>query len=192
MKIKTFFILSLCIPYLCWISIKAISAITIPAGFDNSPSLQLIPKFLDFINFVFVSTIWGWGIPYTVLVVGLLIWSRNKSNRKIYMAAFYSPLFLPFLVVIEILMSLLLMPVLSGAQSFRDNPLILLLVTPVIFIYAAIVVTPLGYIFVGFGVLLFKLLVRLGIIEVDGESLPSVSSMVFRSFREIYNDLTSP
>jgi len=191
MKVKTFFVVTLFFPYLCWIIVKAIT-ITTPASSHHNSILELFSRLLNFINFIYVSTIWGWGIPYAILVIGLLIWSRNKSSQRIYRAAFYSPLLLPFLVVIEIIIAFLSLSLLGGTQSFWKDLLVVLISVPVIYLFAAIVVTPLGYIFVGFGLVVFKLLVRFKAIKVDEESMPSLSSMVSRSFKEIFQDFTSP
>ena|SRR5687768_19100 len=35
-----------------------------------------------------------WGIPYTVLIVGFLIWGKNKSWQKMYKVAAYLPFIL--------------------------------------------------------------------------------------------------
>ena len=59
-----------------------------------------------------------WFIPYTILAVGMWIWSRNKSTAALYKLALIAPLLLFVLMLIEAL--LVSLPVDSLAELTRD------------------------------------------------------------------------
>jgi hypothetical protein len=59
---------------------------------------------LDFVLIPFMIYVLGiilWLIPYTLLAVGMWIWSRNKSTATLYKLALIAPVLLVVLMLIE-------------------------------------------------------------------------------------------
>jgi hypothetical protein len=171
MKIRTFFIASLFSPYFLWIILKAISTNTTPTSLDNNSILHFL---LEIIYIAYVMGIWGWAVPYTALVIGLIIWSKNKSGQKLQKTSLYTPFLLSFLVAVEIIIVFLLLSIFDGAKSFFQGFIVIFLIVPFIHLYAAIVVAPLGYVFVFFNLIILKLLIRFRVIKADEEIMTSV------------------
>lgn len=59
-----------------------------------------------------------WFIPYTILVVGMWIWSRNKPARALYKLAILAPVLLSALMLIEVV--LVSLPAASIAELAKD------------------------------------------------------------------------
>jgi hypothetical protein len=98
MKPKTFFKFSLFFPYILWgICVLIAYLISTFLHSDTVPILEtlLIPVMFYAIGILF------WFIPYTLLAIGLLIWSRHKSIDNIYRASIRAPLLLLILMVLE-------------------------------------------------------------------------------------------
>lgn len=53
---------------------------------------------------IYLGSIVIWGIPYTLLAAGLLVWSRDQSAQKIYHVFSLSPILLALLTVVEMLL----------------------------------------------------------------------------------------
>ena len=102
MKPQTLLRLSLIIPYLLW-GISAILVMVVNSSkstsFDTSPSINA----LLYIPMLYALGIFIWGIPYTLLAVGLGLWSRGKPTQKILRAFAWSPVMLAGLISFEIL-----------------------------------------------------------------------------------------
>jgi hypothetical protein len=114
MKAKTVLLLLLFLPYLIWL-------ITIPAM--GMPFDSVVNTFLAGFSFVYAFGIIFWGIPYTTFVIGMLIWSINKSAKEIYSALSQSPLSLALITLTEsvILFFVLLF---SGLISGERSPIL--------------------------------------------------------------------
>jgi len=102
MKTKTYLQLSLITPYLYWA--LSVGVIFIWNNYSNNELPENpIANFLAYAVFFYAFGIILWGIPYTILAIGLWIWSRGKNNQKTARLFAFSPLFLALLIIIEIL-----------------------------------------------------------------------------------------
>ena len=110
-------------------------------------------------EFYFVA-IFFWGIPYSILAIGLVIWSINKHERLIFRVFFFSPFLLMILMELEILF----LPIWVGyVPSFNDLSKMLyawsfydLLSLFWFFGLAAIPSIVFGYLFVGIGAAIYQ------------------------------------
>lgn len=95
MKPRTCFKLALLVPYILWgicaLIFLLVSSMEIPENW----SIVLMPL----VFYVFGIILWF--IPYTVLAVGLWIWSRNKSAKSLSKSAILAPILLAILISIE-------------------------------------------------------------------------------------------
>jgi len=100
MKPQTLLRLSLIIPYLLW-GLSAIIVAVVDSSkntpFDTSPIINA----LLYIPMLYAFGIFIWGIPYTLLAVGLGLWSRNKPTQKIIRIFAWSPVMLAILISLE-------------------------------------------------------------------------------------------
>lgn len=100
MKPQTLLRLSLIIPYLLW-GLSTIIVTVVDSSkntsFDTNP---IISAFL-YIPMLYALGIFIWGIPYTLLAVGLGLWSRNKPIQKIIRIFAWSPVMLAILISLE-------------------------------------------------------------------------------------------
>ena len=147
----------LLIPYFAWgIALLFISLISVSAKNLYAPY-----AFLDVLTGVasfYTIGIVLWGIPYTILVVGLLLWSINKPAPIIYKLFVFSPFMLSILTVIEIaLISFLPLQMLSLEDLMDFLSYILVAVIPTLII---------GYGFVGMGSIIYKAMRYLNLIPV--------------------------
>lgn len=146
----TFYRLALFLPYLT----------LIPGYFlANQSASELFD--VQFLGMSWMVLAGFWIIPYTILVVGLLIWSKDKSSNTIKSVLLRSPLMLMIvapavLALFGILGSYLSDPNLMGFF------LGLLMFGPLFSAPFSLIV---GYIFVVIGLLLFEMLSRFGYIR---------------------------
>jgi len=96
MKPRTFFGLALLVPYILW-GICAVLVAILSASQVTSATLNIL--LMPIIYYTF--GVYLWGIPYTILSVGLWLWSRNRSISALYKLATRAPLLLFVLVLIE-------------------------------------------------------------------------------------------
>jgi len=95
MKQKTFFKLALLFPYILW-GVCALIFLLISSHEIPEPwNFVLMPIGLYTFGIVL------WFIPYTLLAIGMWIWSKNKSIQTIYKAGVLAPLFLVLLMIVE-------------------------------------------------------------------------------------------
>jgi len=94
MKPKTLLLSLLFLPYLIW-------AIAIP--FMALPTKSILQGIVNDFSIVYTLGIVFWGIPYTILVIGVLLWSRKKSAKEVYGVLSQSPLWLALITVAELL-----------------------------------------------------------------------------------------
>jgi hypothetical protein len=103
-----------------------------------------------------------WGIPYTILIVGLLLWSINKPAPIIYKKFVFSPFLLSILTVVEIAL-ISFWP--SQALPLED------LTDFLAYILVAVIPTLIfGYGFVAVGGILYKAARYLNLIKTEGEA----------------------
>lgn len=100
MKARTFFKLALAIPYVLWGVCWLIVYVTNQTvwGQTEFSGTGSILEILLMIIFYYAFGAIVWFIPYTLLAIGLLVWSRRKSIEDIYKAAVRSPLLLAALM----------------------------------------------------------------------------------------------
>lgn len=114
MKPRAFFGLALLFPYILWV-ISALIAFLL-SGQETSTGwdILLMPVFF------FAIGILLWFIPYTLLAIGLWLWSRNKSVTALFKAAMVAPVVLGVLMLLEGL--LVNLPASDLAQLGRELP----------------------------------------------------------------------
>ena len=81
-KPKTLLLSLLFLPYLIWV---------IAARFMVLPLDSFLNTIVASFSIVYALGIAFWGVPYTILVIGMLIWSRNKSAKELYMSLSHAP-----------------------------------------------------------------------------------------------------
>jgi len=151
----------LLIPYFAWgiallfvylVSVSAETSYTANAFFD---------AFAGVVSFYTIGIVL-WGIPYTILIVGLLLWSINKPAPIIYKVFVFSPFWLSILTVIEIALISFLPPQALSLEDLMDFlSYILVAVIPTLII---------GYGFVGMGGIIYKAMRHLNLIRTEGEA----------------------
>jgi len=104
-----------------------------------------------------------WGIPYTILVLGLLLWSIKKPAATIYKMFVFSPILLSILTLIEIALVLFWPPQTLSHESFTD----FLSYFPL----AIIPILVIGYGFVGIGIGIYKTMRYLNFMRIEGETI---------------------
>ncbi|MBN1451756.1 MAG: hypothetical protein JW963_12135 [Anaerolineales bacterium] len=151
----------LLIPYLTWgIALLFVYLVSGPAG-----NLYTSNAFFDALMGVtsfYTIGILLWGIPYTILAVGLFLWSINKPAPTIYKVFAFSPFVLSILMVIEILLISFwpLQAQTSEVSMDLSTPILVAIIPTIIY----------GYGFVGAGSLLYKVARRLTFISIEGEA----------------------
>ncbi len=99
MKQQTFLKLALLFPYALW-AVGVLITILMPSQPDASENwnLMLLPVMF------YVLGIFVWIAPYTILAVGLWLWSRGKAAKQIAKVFAFSP------IMLAVLIALLLLP----------------------------------------------------------------------------------
>lgn len=101
MKPQTYLRLSLLLPYVVWIVLILLTLIL--GGIDEGSLLGQTTTFLGvWIVSVYLIGILFWLIPYTLLSIGLLLWSREKQANTIVRIFALSPLLLTLLILLEL------------------------------------------------------------------------------------------
>jgi hypothetical protein len=150
----------LLIPYSAWVITLLFDLLV--RGLASNPDAPnaFFNALVDVASFYTVGIV-VWGIPYTILAVGLLLWSINKPAPNIYKVFIFSPFLLSILMVIEVaLISFWHVQALSheDLMSFLSSTL-LVVIPSLIF----------GYGFVGIGSIVYKAAMkRLNLINADG------------------------
>lgn len=114
MKPRTYFSLALLFPYILWVICALIAFILSGQETSTGWDLLLMPVFFYAIGILL------WFIPYTLLAVGLWLWSRNKSVTALFRAAMVAPLGMGVLMLLEGL--LVNLPASDLAQLGRELP----------------------------------------------------------------------
>ena len=102
MKTKTYIQLSLLTPYIYWVLSAGIILLWYNYSNNELPENSIV-SFLAYAVLFYALGIILWGIPYTVLAIGLWLWSRSKDIHKTIRVFALSPLFLTLLIAMEIL-----------------------------------------------------------------------------------------
>jgi hypothetical protein len=101
MKPQTLLRLSLIIPYLLW-GISTIIMLVVNSVNTTAIDSNSIISALIYVPILYAFGIVIWGIPYTLLAVGLWLWSRGKSIQKAIKVFALAPIMLAILIAIEI------------------------------------------------------------------------------------------
>ena len=151
----------LLVPYLAWgISLSFAYLVSGPA--ENLYTSNVFFDVLTGVTSFYAIGIVLWGIPYTILALGLLLWSIRKPVSIIFKVFVLSPLLLSILMVIEIVLISfwpIQTPTSENAMELLSS--ILVVTTPTL-VY--------GYGFVGAGSVLYKIASRLNFISIEGEA----------------------
>ena len=102
MKPQTYLRSSLLLPYVLWAVMALLASIQ---GFSGDTSL--LGETVEFLNVGFLAAlflvgIFLWFVPYTLLALGLLLWSRNKEVKTIVRVFASSPVMLTILILLEV------------------------------------------------------------------------------------------
>jgi len=99
MKPRTYFGIALLIPYILWGMCALIVAIL--------SSMQEVPEIWNIGLMPLVFYTFGiilWFVPYTLLAIGMWVWSRNKSTATLHKLALLAPILLSALMLIEVVL----------------------------------------------------------------------------------------
>jgi hypothetical protein len=139
------------------------------------PYLSLIPGYFfanqsasDHFDIQFLGMSWVvlagfWITPYTILVVGLLAWSRGKSTNTIRSLLLKSPLML--MIVAPVVLALF-----GIFGSYSSDPNVSVFFTGLLMfgpLFSALFSFVVGYLFVIIGLLLYNMLNKFGYIKDD-------------------------
>jgi len=162
MKSQTYLRLSLLIPYLLWVISLGIIFVTSQFPESNNVIITIISGVAGFYTLGVIL----WGIPYTLLAVGLWVWSRSRDTRKMARGFAYSPILLGLLLMIEtFILSINWSDVPNGfSQISPDFTASILTLGGLSLLY--------GYLCIGFAAGLYKLLKKFNVIN-DEEPKPS-------------------
>ena len=174
MSSKTFFKLTLLLPYILLGICAAVLCLIylLYLGISTSLPMQLTettllseslvavfgtisPFLLVLIFYTFGALFWF--IPYTVLAIGLLLWSIHKPTDKIYKVSLFSPLLLAMLMVTEAVIFFI-----PGSESTIGDVVFNILFGSLLFGGSSLAF---GYLFVGTALGLYKLLQYKNIIK---------------------------
>ena len=157
MKIRSYFKIALLFPYILWV-ICALFFFLLAKLETSSPwTIALLP-----ITF-YVFGVILWFIPYTLLAIGMLIWSRNKTIITLRKTAINAPILFFVLMLIEtILVSLPAESTKEFSQNMTETSM-LVGVFSLLF----------GYLCVGMALVLFKFLQAKDFITEELSLLPS-------------------
>ena len=99
MKTQTYLRFSLLLPYLMWVFAAGIVFLMnkLNGNFSENPIISLLESAV----FLYAFGIVLWGIPYTVLAIGLWLWSRGKDTKNSIRVFALSPLILALLIALE-------------------------------------------------------------------------------------------
>lgn len=120
-------------------------------------------SFLQSFNLLWNFLAIFWYVPYTLLVVYLLIWSIRKTTDQIFKRYKFAPVILMFLAA-GLYTILFLAGLILGDDSELGGILMIFGIAAVVAIPASLI---LGYAFVGLSLLLYKLFLRMGWVEED-------------------------
>jgi len=167
MKPHTLLRLSLVIPYLLWgisMIIVMIVSSSNSTAFDSNSFINV----LLYIPMLYAFGIIIWGIPYTLLAVGLWLWSRGKLVRKTIKVFALSPIMLAMLIAFEIsALSINWHDIRAGfSQNSADFGTSVLAMAGIALVF--------GYLSIGVVAGIYKVLTMLNLIKAENELTPAV------------------
>jgi hypothetical protein len=119
-----------------------------------------IPNIGEIISGLILYSAVLWFVPYTILTIGLLVWSIRKSFQQFQIAYIGSP------ILFSVLFSLFFVAIGATAPDMGETNIILEMAM-VAFVTAtlAILVIIVGYLLVGLSLLVYKVLFKLKVIR---------------------------
>ncbi|HEX5836556.1 MAG TPA: hypothetical protein VFY26_01905 [Anaerolineales bacterium] len=163
MNSSTFARLALLLPYL-----PLLESILYFIFRDISEQDSFLQSFNLLWNFLAIF----WYVPYTLLVIYLLIWSIRKTSDQIFKRYKFAPVILMFLAA-GLYTILFLVGLVLGDDTELGGILMIFGIAAVVAVPASLI---LGYAFVGLSLLLYKLFLRRGWVKVD--ELPVVEGQI--------------
>ena len=151
MRSRTFFGFALLFPYILWGICALIFFLVSSQEIPEAWNVALMP--ISFYTFGIIL----WFIPYTILAVGMWIWSKNKSTTALYKLAILAPLLFLALMLVEVI--LVSLPADSMAELVKD----LLGQSAVVGVFSLVF----GYLCVGIAMGLYKFLLAKNIIKEE-------------------------
>jgi hypothetical protein len=166
MKPQIFLRLMLLLPYALWV-IGLAFLLVLSAG--DAGSIPDSVSLLFMLPTIYVFGAIFWFVPYTLLALGLLLWSLKKQTRTILRAFVLSPLFLVVLMVLEMTLFSLFFadPAVLLSQNNQTDLLRLNLLAAGLSLGA-------GYLCVALGYGVYRLLRHVHVIKEPGTEIPSV------------------
>jgi len=155
MKHRRLFGFALFFPYLLWVVSILVTNLAAPQEASDIWNYLLLPVMYYAVGVIF------WFIPYTLLAIGMWIWSKNKSATSLRKIGVLAPIIFTILVIIEI--SILLS---SNTGTTGWDELIgffALLITCSLFF---------GYLFVGITLVIFKVFQSQNLITEEATPSP--------------------
>ena len=159
MKSSNFARLALLLPYL-----PLLESILYFVFRDISEQNSVLQSFNLLWNFLAIF----WYVPYTLLVVYLLIWSIRKTRDQIFKRYKFAPILL-MLLAAGLYTILFLVGLVLGEESELGGILMIFGIAAIAAVPASLI---LGYAFVGISLLIYKVFLRMG--WVKGDELPGV------------------
>ena len=98
MKPQPFFRLALLFPYFLWIICALVVALLSSLTLETSSNWNVILMPIFFYAFGILI----WVIPYTILAIGMSIWSKGKTTKALYKLALTAPILLFILMFVEV------------------------------------------------------------------------------------------
>jgi hypothetical protein len=115
MKPQVYFRLALLFPYIFW-CICALITFALPSQeMPDTWNIILMPIMFYTIGIIL------WLVPYTILAVGMWIWSRSKSTATLYKAALLTPILLTVFMFLETV--LISLPA-DSVMEFAENAIL--------------------------------------------------------------------
>lgn len=136
----------LLIPYVAW-GISLPFAYLVSAAVENSYTTNTFFDVIAGVVTFYTIGIFLWGVPYTILAVGLLVWSIHKPAPTIYKLFFFSPFFLSILMVIEIALVSFWPPQALSHETVTEflSSILVVVIPSLIFGYSLVVVGAIIY-----------------------------------------------
>ena len=166
MKSTTFARLALFLPYLILIE-SAVYFIF----YDINEKDSLLQTFNIVWNFLAIF----WFVPYTILVIVLLVRSRGKTFEQIKKIFRTAPFMMMFMAPATYVVILIVGSMVN--REFFDGAWRILLLATAVSIPASLL---LGYIFLGISLLLHKLLLKIGVVRDNDSQLMGLEQQDLR------------
>jgi hypothetical protein len=157
MKPRTYFGFALLFPYLFWIISMLVTFVLSAQETSEAWNFVLTPFAFYALGVIL------WLIPYTILAIGMWLWSRNKTTSALFKAGVAAPLVFFILMLAEVILVSLPAESMAGFAEEMLNQSIFLGILSLVY----------GYLCVGVALGIFKILQSRNLIAQD-EPPPAV------------------